>query len=155
MNGSINTRVVDVSTFEAAFKLLRRFFSEEGFERPLEEMRSSLWEMIDNPGSVVFVTWDGDEAAGVTTVTTSVGLEYGRSAELEDLYVIPTARGRGIASQMIAAVCDWCSQRDVSVILVTVTPEGESEHNLFDYYQRRGFTHTGRLIMERNIRDVL
>jgi GNAT superfamily N-acetyltransferase len=151
MNVSINTRVVDASTFEAAFQLLRRFFSEEGFDRPLEEMRASLLEMVNEDSSEVFITLNDLEALGVATVTTSVGLEYGRSAELEDLYVLPKARGRGIASQMINAVCDWCSEREVSVLLVTVTPEGESEHKLLDCYQRRGFTNTGRLILEREL----
>jgi GNAT superfamily N-acetyltransferase len=86
---------------------------------------------------------------GIATVTTSVGIEYGRSAELEDLYVLPEARGGGVATALIEAVCDWSCKQGASVVLVTVTPEGESEHGLLSYYQRRGFTNTGRVILER------
>jgi len=86
-------------------------------------------------------------------VTTSVGVEYGRSAELEDLYVLPAERGRGVASALIEAVCAWCCEMGVSAVLVMVTPEGEKEHKLLDYYQRRGFVNTRRLILERTLGD--
>jgi aminoglycoside 6'-N-acetyltransferase I len=149
----IEIQEVGSDAFEPAFCLLQRFFREEGFDTPVEEMRSSLVEMIAAPNSAVFLAWRGEEAAGVATVTTSVGIEYGRSAELEDLYVKPGVRGCGVATALIEAVCTWCSRAGVTAVLVTVTPEGEADHNLIDYYQRRGFTNTGRVILERALRD--
>jgi GNAT superfamily N-acetyltransferase len=142
----------EVASLEKAMILLQRFFREEGFE-PLEgEMRSSLHAMVNDPDSAVFVAYRGTEGVGVATVTTSLGLEYGKSAELEDLYVQPQARGSGVASALIEAVCAWCRDQDCTTILVTVTPEGETAHGLIDYYQRRGFVDTGRVIMERDLR---
>lgn len=85
------------------------------------------------------------------SVTSSVGIEYGRSAELEDLYVTPDERGTGVGSKLIGEVIGWCSERGVSSILVTVTPEGEIKHQLIEYYSRRGFTNTRRLILERTL----
>lgn len=137
--------------FEDAFYLLERFFSEEGFDTSAEVMRSALQAMISDPRSAVFVAKYKEKSIGVATVTTSVGIEYGRSAELEDLYVLPEARGCGIASALIEEVCEWCVSEDVAVLLVTVTPEGDEEHMLLDYYQRRGFTNRGRLILERTL----
>ena len=151
MDTSIEIQKVGRDSFEPAFCLLERFFREAGFDTPAEEMRSSLGEMIAASNSAVFLAWRGKEAVGVATVTTSVGLEYGRSAELEDLYVEPGARRRGVASALIEAVCTWCEQAGVRVVLVTVTPEGEADYNLMDYYQRRGFVNTGRVILERAV----
>lgn len=152
---SINIQKVGVDSFDVAFCLLERFFREEGFDTPAEEMRSALRTMMTAPSSAVFLAWRGREAVGVATATTSVGIEYGRSAELEDLYVLPKARGSGVASALIEAVCRWCFEEGATVVLVTVTPEGEAEHKLLDYYQRRGFVNTGRIILERALSAVL
>jgi aminoglycoside 6'-N-acetyltransferase I len=149
----IDIRKVEIDALDEAFYLLERFFREEGFDTPAEAMRSSLRAMLVNPSSAVFVARQEGEAVGVATVTTSVGVEYGWSAELEDLYVLPEARGCGIAGAMIEAVCSWCREEGVTVVLVTVTQEGEANHKLLDYYQRRGFTNTGRLILERALGD--
>jgi aminoglycoside 6'-N-acetyltransferase I len=145
----VDIRRVGPDAFDEAFYLLERFFREEGFGTPAEAMRSSLRTMLVNPNSAVFVARQEGNAVGVATVTTSVGIEYGRSAELDDLYVLPEARGRGIAGTMIEAVCSWCRGEGVTAVLVTVTQEGEANHQLLDYYRRRGFTNTGRLILER------
>jgi GNAT superfamily N-acetyltransferase len=149
MTTPIDIRRIEIDEFDEAFYLLERFFREEGFDTPAEAMRSSLRAMIAAPNSAVFVARLEGKAVGVATVTTSVGIEYGRSAELDDLYVLPQARGRGIAGALIEAVCSWCGEKGATVVLVTVTPQGAAEHKLLDYYQRRGFANTGRLILER------
>lgn len=140
---------IDIDSFERALHLLERFFAEEGFGTPPEKMRSALSTMITSPAGAVFLAWRDDEAVGVATVTTSVGLEYGLSAEIDDLYVLPEARGRGVAGALIEAACDWCRQRGVSAVLVTVTPEGDAEHDLSGFYRHHGFTNRGRVILER------
>jgi len=153
VGSAVAIREVGIESFETAFRLLERFFREEGFRTPAQEMRASLHTMITAPGSAVFLAWRGQQAVGVATVTASVGIEYGRSAELEDLYVLPGDRESGVASALIEAVCAWCRERGVSAVLVTVTPEGERAHKLLEYYQRRGFANTGRVILERTLGD--
>jgi aminoglycoside 6'-N-acetyltransferase I len=148
---SITIQQVGSELFETAFYLLERFFREEGFSTPAQEMRTSLQTMIAAQNSAVFLGWCGTEAVGVATVTSSVGIEYGQSAEMEDLYVLPEKRGVGVASALIEAVCAWCREQGVSVLLVTVTPEGETEYRLLDFYQQRGFTNTKRIILERTL----
>jgi aminoglycoside 6'-N-acetyltransferase I len=149
----IDIQRADIDTLDEALYLLERFFREEDFDTPAEAMRSSLRAMLGNPTSAVFVAQRDGKAVGVATVTTSVGIEFGRSAELEDLYVLPEARGSGIASALIETVCRWCRQEEVTAVLVTVTQQGEANHKLLDYYQRRGFTNTGRVILERALGD--
>lgn len=148
MASSRDFRQADLESFEAALELLVRFFREEGFEAPQERMRDSLQVVIQGPDSAVFVAWQDGQALGVATVTTTAGLEYGRSAELEDLYVLPEARGSGVARGLIAVVCAWCRAAGCTTVQVIVTPEGQAAHNLVDYYRRRGFVHTGRVVLE-------
>jgi aminoglycoside 6'-N-acetyltransferase I len=151
MTASIAVRDADGDSPGPALHLLRCFFAEEGFATPPENMRAALRTMLNDEGSAVLLASRGGEAVGVATVTTSVGLEYGLSAELEDLYVLPGERGRGVASMLVEAVCAWCCERRVSVLLATVTPGGEERHGLTDFYRHRGFAAAGRTILERDL----
>jgi len=152
MNASIRIQQIGLESFDAAFSLLQRFFREEGFSTPAEEMASSVRIMLAHPSSAMFLASRGSAELDEETVTASVGIEYGRSAELEDLYVLDSARGMGIASALIDAVCDWCRDQGCTTVLVTITPQGESTNGLLGFYQRRGFINTGRVILEHPLR---
>lgn len=90
---------------------------------------------------------------GVATVTTTRGIEFGISAELEDLYVVPQARAAGVGSALIGAVKDWCRSQGCSLVAVIVTPEGQAAHNLIEYYNARGFRETGRTLLFAHLPD--
>ncbi len=130
-----------------ALPLLERFFAEEGFATPREQIRDQLSALLADDTCAVFLAWLDQMAVGVATVTTTHGLELGLSAELEDLYVLPEARCRGIGEMLINAVKAWCQDRGCLSVSVVVTPEGEAAHNLIDYYGARGFDETGRTIL--------
>jgi aminoglycoside 6'-N-acetyltransferase I len=132
---------------EAVLPLLERFFVEEGFDTPPEKIGAELVELIGAPGSAVFLARQGEHPVGVATVTTTRGIELGISAELEDLYVVPEARGTGAGGALIEAVKDWCAARGCSLVAVVVTPEGQAAHDLMAYYRRRGFEETGRTLL--------
>ncbi len=143
--GSI--RPVGQDDGESAASLLQRFFVEEGFATPPDLIQSRLALMLADPTSAVFLAWEGEVATGVATVTTSVGIELGRSAELDDLYVLPEARGQGGAQGLIAAVRTWCQTHEVTTLSIVVTPEGQDAHDLVAFYRKRGFRDTGRRIL--------
>jgi aminoglycoside 6'-N-acetyltransferase I len=151
MDSPVTVHQVGPENFEDAFYLLNRFFMEEGFDTPADELLTSLQGMLGDPAHAVYIAEKDGNAVGVATATTSAGLEYGRSAELDDLYVLPEMRRGGVASALIEAVCSWCAEQGVGVVLVTVTPHGDRAHNLLDYYQRRGFRDKGRVILERRL----
>ena len=135
----------------AVGELVTRFFLEEGFELPEERLEARVRTYIDQPGHAIFAARRGSEAVGVATVMTSYGLEYGWSAELEDLYVLPEERGHGLARRLVDAVAEWAASRGCSAVLVTVTPEGEHEHSLTAFYARLDFRDDGRKILERRL----
>jgi len=147
----ITIRQIDAASIEVAFNLLLQFFNEEGFDTPAVELRASLETMITASSSAVFLACQDSEPVGVATVMTSVGLEYGKSAEIEDLYVLPHARKQGVAGRLIEEICAWCQVNGVTTVLVTVTAEGDARYNLLEYYQQRGFTDNKRVILERRL----
>jgi aminoglycoside 6'-N-acetyltransferase I len=136
-----------LAELEVVLPLLERFFAEEGFDALQAQIGADLVELIGAPGSAVFLAWQDKRPVGVATVTTTRGIELGMSAELEDLYVVPEARGTGVGSALIEAVKDWCRSRGCSLVAVVVTPEGQAAHDLMAYYRRRGFQETGRTLL--------
>ena len=151
MDDSIHIEKIGSEAMNPALDLLEQFFNEEGFDTPVAQIRASLAARLANQFSAVFLARQDSEALGVATVTTSHGLEYSLSAEIEDLYVLPQERGRGIASALIEAACNWCRRQGCNVVLVTVTPQGDAAHRLMDFYQQRGFVNTRRVLLQRSL----
>jgi aminoglycoside 6'-N-acetyltransferase I len=48
---------------------------------------------------------------GFAATTTTFVLEYGLVAELEDLFVVPTARHRGLSNRLIADSVVWAREQ--------------------------------------------
>jgi aminoglycoside 6'-N-acetyltransferase I len=147
MQRALTTRRAMMADLPNALPLLERFFAEEGFQTPPGQIGEQLAVLLDDDESAVFLAWLGDRAVGVATVTTTSGIELGLSAELEDLYVLPEARGRGTGGALIEAVKAWCRAQGCTLVSVIVTPEGQATHNLIEYYRRRGFEETGRTLL--------
>lgn len=147
MDGIWSVRRAGTEAVERATPLLERFFTEEGFATAPDLIHSRLSALLNDEAGAVFLAWDGAAAVGVATVSTSFGIEYGRSAELDDLYVLPEARGQGVAQALINAVRAWCQEHRCTVLLVTVTTEGEAAHGLVAFYRGRGFEDTGRRLL--------
>lgn len=133
--------------FELAVALLIRFFGEEQFRTPPEIIRRNLKSFIEDDSTAVFVAGDETEKIGVATVSTGIGVELGRAAELEDLYVLPEARGKGTARALMTAAQNWCKAQNCRILSIVVTSEGEEKHGLLDFYGKFGFHETGRKIM--------
>ncbi len=151
MMGMKEIRRVEPEDHESAARLLQQFFAEEGFATPPDLIRPRLDLMLADKANAAFLAWDGDRAVGVATVTTSRGIELGRSAEMDDLYVRPEARGSGIATRLIAAVRAWCQEHDVSVLSIVVTPEAQEAHDLVAFYRKQGFDDTGRKLLSTQL----
>jgi GNAT superfamily N-acetyltransferase len=154
MDVSITVRRATIAEFDAVLPLLLRFFAEEGFDTPPAQIGVEVQELLREPESAVFLAWYGAEAIGVATVTTSRGIEYGLSAEMEDLYVLPGKRSLGVGSALICAVQDWCIARGCTALEVVVTPEGQRAHDLVGYYRSRGFQESGRVILLRKLAET-
>ncbi len=147
MQPGVTLRQATTADAAVALPLIERFFAEEGFHAPPGQVRRQLLGLLGEDECAVFLAWQGEEAVGVATVTTTSGIELGLSAEMEDLYVLPTARGLGVGAALIEAVKGWCRARGCSLVSVIVTPEGQAAHDLLAYYRHRGFVETGRTVL--------
>ncbi|MFN8532090.1 MAG: GNAT family N-acetyltransferase [Dehalococcoidia bacterium] len=136
-----------VADAPAAAGLLERFYAEEAIPTPAEAVLANVRLVLDEPSIVILLAWDGDRAVGVAVAGEDLSVEFGRSAELDDLYVLAEYRGSGLGRRLIEAVQDWAVGRGCGALSLVVTPEGQEAHDLIGYYRRLGFVSTGRLVL--------
>lgn len=133
----------------AAIVLLQRFFREEGFDTPDEVVAANARRMLGIDTCAIVLAEAAGEVIGVSTVSMEFGIEYGWTAEMGDLYILPEWRGRGVARALVAAVEDYLLEKGASGYQVTVTPMGEGHHGLRAFYKALGFAEEGREILFR------
>jgi GNAT superfamily N-acetyltransferase len=132
--------------------LATAFYAEDGFTTPVWQLRENLLVLLDSDSARVAVACrQNDEVLGFAITTLSFGLEYGRLAELEDLFVLPAHRRSGIGSALINDSADWARSRGCRALELVVAPNGANVDHLLNYYARQGFTSEGRQILSRDL----
>jgi GNAT superfamily N-acetyltransferase len=137
-------QAVTGATRDAAVELLAQFFREEGFATPASRIARNFDQMLVDPSCWCALAVTGNAAQAVITVSTILYVEWGRLGEIGDLYVLPQSRGRGLARRLIENAKAWCRAQGCSAVCVTITPAGERQHGLSQFYARLGFVQTGR-----------
>jgi GNAT superfamily N-acetyltransferase len=138
----------------AAIDLLCAFFREEGFRGARKAIEARTHEMVRLDICGIFVAEIAGTAVGVATVSLEFGIEYGWSAEMGDLYIVPQWRKHGLARRLTAAVEAFLLARGVAGYQVTVAPQGEARERLTAFYRRLGFADEGRGILWRPLHNA-
>jgi aminoglycoside 6'-N-acetyltransferase I len=146
---AIKVRQAGPEDYAAALPIFQRFYREEGFPEAVDRVPATLRGVLSRDDTAAFLACADGAAVGGAAVSTSYGLEVGLYAELEDLYVDPDWRSRGIASRLVEAACAWAQQRGCSDIEIVLTPHGQAQTGLVAWYEARRFRNTGRIIFER------
>jgi aminoglycoside 6'-N-acetyltransferase I len=132
--------------------LATAFYVEDGFTTPVWQLRENLLVLLDSDSARVAVAGGhDDEIVGFAITTLSFGLEYGRLAELEDLFVVPAHRRTGIGGALIDDSAYWARSRGCRALELVVAPNGTNVDHLFNYYAHQGFINEGRQILSRDL----
>jgi GNAT superfamily N-acetyltransferase len=134
-----------------AIQLLQRFFREEGFDTPDDVISRNTRTLAGLEVCGLFQATAEGAVIGVATVSMDFGVEFGWSAEMGDLYVVPEWRGKGASSALVKAVEDFLRSKGASGYQVTVTPFGEAHQSLSRFYDRIGFHNEGRILRYRDL----
>jgi GNAT superfamily N-acetyltransferase len=135
----------------AAADLLIRFFAEEGFDTPAEVIKRRTAEMAATETCGLFIAEENGAAVGVATVSLEFGIEFGWSAEMGDLYVLPECRGKGVSRALLRAIEEALAAHGAGGYQVTVTPSGQAQHDLRACYAKLGFLGEGRFILRKTV----
>jgi aminoglycoside 6'-N-acetyltransferase I len=143
-------RVAAADDLPALLELAAAFYEEDGFATPLRELAANLEVLVGTPDRArVAVAVESGRVVGFGITTTTFGLECGLSAELEDLYVDPAFRRRGLARELIEDSAAWAAGLGATRLEVVVAPNGQDVSHLFRYYAAHGFADEDRRILSR------
>lgn len=128
------------------------FYAEDGFTTPEEKLAEHLSHLLVSPAAhAAIIVSDAGEIVAFAISTSSYGLESGLIAELEDLYVAPAFRRRGLAGELIEDSAAWATGIGAAHLEIVIAPNGQDVSHLFDIYRGRGFTDEGRRILSRTL----
>lgn len=122
------------------------FYAESGYPLPVEAATRAFAALLDDPrlGRVWLMEVDG-EAAGHAVLTVSYSMEYGGlRGFVDDLFVRPAFRGRGLASAALAELRRTAVEMGVRALLVEVGPENDTAQRV---YRGLGLEDTGHVLM--------
>jgi len=131
----------------ALLALAVAFYEEEGFGTPEDRLRANLTTLVALPTARVAVSEVDGRVVAFGITTTTFGLESGPYAELEDLYVAPEARRRGLAGELIEDSLRWAAARGCTDLEVVIAPNGNDVSHLFGFYRKHGFVDEGRRLL--------
>jgi aminoglycoside 6'-N-acetyltransferase I len=135
-------------------RLARAFYDEDGFTTSDADLERNLLALLqsDDAHIAVAIRDDGDDdVVGFALTTARLILESGVVAELQDLYVTPSARTGGVGSALIADAVQWARTRSAGQLEIVIAPNGQDVSQLYAYYRGRGFVEEGRRLMVRDI----
>jgi GNAT superfamily N-acetyltransferase len=130
-------RLASPTDASAVARLLHDFNLEYATPSPgVEALTTRLGTLLAGPET--FAVLAGAPAVGVALVTTRPNVWYeGPVALLDELYVRPDLRSRGIGAGLLAAVAAEARARRVSLIEINVD---ESDVDARRFYERHGWS---------------
>jgi GNAT superfamily N-acetyltransferase len=145
-------RLISQDDLSQAAVLLQRFFREEGFDTPDETIARNLATMASLDVCAIIVAEAKNQQVGIATVSFDFGIEFGWSAEMGDLYILPEWRGQGVSRRLVEAAEAILKDKGAAGYQVTVTPYASEHHDLKQFYMRLGFADEGRLLFYKTLR---
>lgn len=132
-------RLANADDAEEVGRLLHDFNSEFGSPSPgADVLAARLRSLLDGEDTIAILA--GAPAVAVALVTLRLNVWYaGRVALLDELYVVPEQRGRGIGTAVVQLLLSVSRARDVDLIEINVD-EGDVDAQRF--YERLGFSGT-------------
>jgi ribosomal protein S18 acetylase RimI-like enzyme len=112
----------------------------------------ALGELLADPGLGLawILQWQGHDA-GYLLLTWSFSLEYhGRDAFVDELYILPDYRNRGLGAYALTLAEDACRARGVGALHLEVE---RSNPRAQAFYRRAGFKDHDRYLMSKPLGD--
>ncbi|MFW2514014.1 GNAT family N-acetyltransferase [Demequina sp. SO4-13] len=140
--GSFDVRLASIADAGVLARALWDFNTE--FDDPVDDvdvLEARLRRLLAGCGfwALVATLVAGEEPAGFATLAMrESAMSDGTVAYLEDLYVAPQLRGRGIGSALLARLFDEVDRRGIAMVEVGVD---EPDVDALRFYERHGFVH--------------
>jgi len=119
------------SLLAAAFLEFQPFYTPEGFRATTPDAAGVLTRMNEGPA---WIALDGTHVVGA-----AAAIDRGGEIYLRGMAVLPSARGGGVATRLLAVVTAFAVDRGAQLLTLSTTPFLGSAIRL---YERHGFAAT-------------
>src|SRR5262249_54914958 len=129
-------------------ELMAEFYGEAGYPLPREVAARAFAALLDDLRlGQVWLVEAAEGPVGYVVLTLAFSMEFGGlRAFIDDFFVRPAARGKGLGAALLAAVRQACIELGVRALLVETGPEGHPARRL---YARAGFMDNGRVFLTK------
>jgi ribosomal protein S18 acetylase RimI-like enzyme len=143
-------RLAKSGDLDALLALQRTYYTEVGYAFDPARARAALATLLADPAlGAVWIAEDAGAAVAYAVLTLGYSLEYGgRDAFLDELYVAPAQRRRGLARAALAALEAGARAAGVRELHLEVEQELAGARAL---YRRAGFADHDRVLMSKPV----
>jgi GNAT superfamily N-acetyltransferase len=148
LSPSLNWTRANTADADSILSLMRAFYAEEGLTFREDRARRALLDLLTSPElGAAFLLQDDKLHLGYFLVTLGFSAEFdGRFALLDELYLLPEARGLGAGRGAIACAEIWGRQQQVSTIRLELNPHNDKARTI---YTKAGFEDHDRRILTK------
>jgi ribosomal protein S18 acetylase RimI-like enzyme len=134
----MNFKPFDASDAPAVIAMMQDFYAIDGYPMDAAVSRGLFFEFIENPAlGKGWVIVAGGLPVGYVILTFVFSFEYaGRIAFLDELFVKPEMRGRGIAKEALDFIAQEAESLGIKIIYLEVEPHNQAAKKL---YLSKGF----------------
>lgn len=147
MTDTLKSRVAVPADYAQTLSMVRDFYREDGIVYDAQKVESGLRTLLQEPacGALLLLASDDLPLAGYITLGWCFSVEQGgRFVLLDELYLVPAARGRGWGRQALALARDWARAQGASVLRLEVNHHNARAKAL---YLSAGFNDDSRDIL--------
>lgn len=143
-------RLAREADLDLLVELMGRFYRETGTAMAPGEARRAFAELVADPGLGRVWVLEADAApAGYLVLTLGFSLQHGgRDAFVDDLYVLPEHRDRGLGGAALERARETCEALGVRALHLVVAPDNPRARAL---YLRSGFEPVPMELLSRPI----
>jgi GNAT superfamily N-acetyltransferase len=148
---AVEIRLAGSADAETVLAHMRSFYAEDGYSFDEARTRRLLEAFLGDPSlGRLWVFEAGEEIVGYFVLALGFSFEFGgRDAFLDELYVAPAHRGRGLGARALATLEEACRELGVSALHLEVERRKTDTQRL---YRRAGYEDHDRYLMTKRIR---
>lgn len=130
------TRRATLADVPVLVDLMREFYAEAGYTLDRGWAGDSFSALLeDDSRGAVWVVFGGPEPAGYVVLTVRFSMEYGGlDAFIDDLFIRPACRRRGLGRAALTALFEECRRRKVLAVHVEVGRDNAAAKALYSGY---------------------
>jgi ribosomal protein S18 acetylase RimI-like enzyme len=151
----ISFRPATAADLDSIFLLMQQMQIDDPWSEPFNEsaVRHNLLELLTNPiYGVVHLALDANTSIAYLVICFDFSLEYrGKGAWIDELFVLPTHRGKGIGTKLLDLAESSSRQHAAYYLHLEVTHGNPA----IDLYRRRGFQDHHRYLLTKPLAKPL